>query len=157
MRFIKESRIAASPSVVFAFHESPGAIQRLTPPWEQVELEQGGDSIRPGSRVKLKVMVGPIPLRWIAEHTEYDPGRSFADRQIQGPFSRWFHRHLFLDDEAGGTLLRDEIEYTLPLGWFGRYFGKKRVEARLSRMFDYRHNVTRRIVEARDFAVPPNL
>jgi ligand-binding SRPBCC domain-containing protein len=155
MRFVKESRMAAPPSVVFAFHESRGALERLSPPWENVELVEGGDSLHPGSRVVLKVMLGPIPMRWVAEHTEYEPDRLFADRQISGPFASWSHRHVFLEDEAGGTLLRDEVDYTPPLGWLGRYLGTKMIEARLKRMFDYRHEVTRRIVEAGDFSVSP--
>jgi len=153
MRFVKESRIAAAPSAVFAFHESRGALECLSPPWEQVELVEGGNSLRPGSRVVLKVKVGPIPMRWVAEHTEYEPGRLFADRQVSGPFASWYHRHLFLDDEAGGTILRDEVDYTPPLGWLGQRFGKKFVEARLNRMFDYRHEVTRRIVEKGDLSM----
>ena len=48
MRFVKETRIAAPPAVVFAFHESPGALLRLTPPWERVELIEGGDRSDPG-------------------------------------------------------------------------------------------------------------
>lgn len=66
MKFVKESRIAAPPDRVFAFHESPGALSRLTPPWERVEVESGGDSIRVGARVVLKTRLGPIPLRWVA-------------------------------------------------------------------------------------------
>jgi ligand-binding SRPBCC domain-containing protein len=154
MRFVKESRIAVRPSVVFAFHESCGALERLSPPWENVELVEGGHSLRPGSRVVLKVKLGPIPMRWVAEHTEFEPGRLFADRQVSGPFARWYHRHFFLDDEAGGTILRDEVDFTPPLGWLGRCFGTKWIEARLDRLFDYRHEVTRRIVEAGDFPAP---
>ena len=57
MRFVKESRIAASPSAVFAFHETPGALSLLTPPWEKVEVVEGGGSLRPGSRVVLKTKI----------------------------------------------------------------------------------------------------
>ena len=103
MRFVKETRIAAPPEVVFAFHESPGAFQRLTPPWERVEMIEGGDSLKPGARVVLSTGFGPFRLRWVAEHTEYEPGRMFADRQIEGPFASWYHRHLFLDDGQGGN------------------------------------------------------
>lgn len=150
MRFVKESRIAAPPSSLFAFHESRGAIERLTPPWESFELVEGGESLHPGSRVVFRIKLGPIPVRWVAEHTEYEPDRLFADRQVSGPFASWYHRHLFLDDEAGGTILRDEVDYTPPLGWLGRILGTKLIEARLSRMFEYRHDVTRRIVESGD-------
>ena len=117
---------------VFAFHESPGALQRLTPPWEKVEVESGGESIRVGSRVVLVTRLGPIPLRWVAEHTEYDPPHLFADRQVSGPFARWHHRHEFLDDGQGGTILRDVVDYEPPLGALGRLFGGglRQVEAR---------------------------
>jgi ligand-binding SRPBCC domain-containing protein len=150
MHFVKETRIAATPAEVFAFHESPGALGRLTPPWERVEVIEGGTSIRPGSRVVLKTWLGPLPLRWVAEHTEYEPPRMFADRQVSGPFASWYHRHRFLDDGRGGTLLRDEVEYVPPLGWLGRRLGDGFVRRKLGKLFDYRHDVTRRILEERD-------
>jgi ligand-binding SRPBCC domain-containing protein len=150
MLFVKESQIAAPPAAVFAFHESPGALLRLTPPWERIAVIAGGESIRPGSRVVLKTWLGPLPVRWVAEHTEYDPPRLFADRQVSGPFASWHHRHRFLDDGRGGTLLRDEVEYVAPLGWLGRRLGGAFVRRKLQKMFDYRHDVTRRLVEGGD-------
>jgi hypothetical protein len=155
MRLVKESRIAAPPAAVFAFHESPGALLRLVPPWEKVMLEEGGGSITPGSRVVLKTWVGPVPLRWVAEHTEYEPGRMFADRQVSGPFASWSHRHMCLDDGAGGTILRDEVDYEPPLGWLGRRLGGRFVEEKLRKMFDFRHEATRRIVESGEFPGAP--
>ena len=155
MRFVKESRIAAPPDEVFAFHESPGALERLTPPWEKVALVEGGGSLKPGSRVVLETRLGPIRLRWVAEHTEYEPGRMFADRQVSGPFSRWYHRHWFLDDGAGGTLLRDEVEFEPPFGPLGRWLGGGFLRSKLQKMFDYRHEATRRIVESGEFRVVP--
>ncbi|MFO0909904.1 MAG: SRPBCC family protein [Isosphaeraceae bacterium] len=147
MRFVKQSRIAASPEKVFAFHEAPGALERLTPPWEQVRLVEGGTSIQPGSRVVIETRVAGIPLRWVAEHTEYEHGRLFADRQVSGPFARWYHRHWFLDDGCGGTLLRDEIDCEPPLGRLGQLVAGRSIEQKLQRMFDYRHEATRRLVE----------
>jgi ligand-binding SRPBCC domain-containing protein len=152
MQFIKESRINAPPARVFAFHESPGALQRLTPPWEKVTVESGGTSIKPGARVVLMTKLGPIPLRWVAEHTEYSPPYLFADRQVSGPFARWNHRHEFLDDGQGGTILRDTVDYEVPLGVLGRTFGGNFVKSKLTKMFDYRHEMTRKIVESGDFA-----
>ena len=151
MHFVKESRIAEPPARVFAFHESPGALQRLTPPWEKVSVESGGDSIRVGARVVLVTRLGPIPLRWVAEHVEYAPPHLFADRQVSGPFARWQHRHEFLDDGQGGTILRDSVDYDPPLGALGRLLGGGFIRAKLTKMFDYRHEATRTIVESGDF------
>ncbi|MGL4552400.1 MAG: SRPBCC family protein, partial [Gemmataceae bacterium] len=98
LRFVKETRIAAPPQAVFAFHESLGALTSLIPPWEDMKVVEATGSLRPGSKVVLRGSLGPLPLTWVAVHTEYDPPRLFADRQESGPFSRWYHRHLFLDD-----------------------------------------------------------
>ena len=121
--FVKESRIAAPPEVVFAFHESAGAFEKLVPPWERVTVVNSSGTIQPGARVTLRTRLGPIVLNWVAEHTEYDPPRMFADRQVSGPFAYWYHRHRFLDDGQGGTVLRDEVDYRPPLGWLGELAG----------------------------------
>lgn len=148
MRFEKQSRIAAPPERVFAFHESPGALERLNPPWERVRVVEGGGSLRPGTRVVLEVRLGPVLVRWVALHTEYEPGRLFADTQLGGPFARWYHRHWFLDDGGGGTLLRDEVDFEPPLGLPGRLLAGGFLRSKLTRLFDYRHEATRRAVEA---------
>jgi ligand-binding SRPBCC domain-containing protein len=149
VHFVKESHISASPEAVFSFHESPGALERLIPPWEKVRVIRGGESIRPGSRVTLRTYLGPIPIQWVAEHTEYDPPHLFADRQVSGPFASWYHRHRILDDGRGGSILRDEIEYELPWGALGRLFGAGMVLRKLVGMFDYRHEITRSILAGR--------
>ena len=151
VRFVKQSRIAAPAARVFAFHESPGAVARLTPPWEPVVLVEGGDSLRPGSRVVLEMRIGPARVRWIAQHTEYEAGRLFADTQLRGPFAHWNHRHWFLDDASGGTLLRDEVDFDPPLGPLGRWLTGSWLQSKLRRLFDFRHEATRRIVESGDF------
>src|SRR5260370_248219 len=104
MHFEKQSRIAASPEAVFAFHERPDALSRLIPPWENVAVVEGGGSLQVGSLVVLRMALGPFSLRWVAEHTEYDPPHLFADRQVSGPFARWHHHHHFKDDGHGGTI-----------------------------------------------------
>jgi len=146
--FVKESRIAASPGEVFAFHESPGALEQLIPPWENVKLIESSGSIRPGARVVLRTKVGPFPLDWVAEHTEYEPGSFFADRQVHGPFAYWYHRHIFKDDGRGGTILRDEVDYRPPMGKLGAWLGSRLIASKLQKMFDYRHETTRRILES---------
>ncbi|QDT72704.1 SRPBCC family protein [Lacipirellula limnantheis] len=148
LRFVKESRINAPPAAVFAFHESPAALTQLIPPWEAMRVAESPGSLAVGSRVVLRGKVGPLPVEWVAVHTEYDPPHLFADRQASGPFAYWLHRHHMLDDGAGGTLLRDEVAYALPLGLIGRYLGDAFVRRKLERMFEYRHETTRRLVES---------
>lgn len=148
MNFVKETRIAAPPEVVFRFHESPGALERLIPPGDNMTVVESTGSLLPGSRVVLRGSSGFIPVRWVAVHTEYDPPHLFADRQESGPFAYWYHRHRFLDDGKGGTILRDEVEYRPPLGFLGRWLGGWLVRRKLENMFAYRHEVTRRLIES---------
>jgi len=155
MRFEVETRIPAPPSVVFGFHVSPGALARLTPHWANMEVLSGGDSTREGSRTLVRLQIGSFPVRWELECTEYEPVFAFTDRQVQGPFAHWYHRHIFFDDDRGGTLLREEIDYELPLGSFGRWVAADFVRRKLGRIFEYRHAETRRIIKLGDFPGAP--
>jgi len=143
-RFIKESRIPAPPRDVFAFFERPDAFERLLPPGQDVAIVEAPRSLEVGARAVIRMKVGPIPVEWVAEHVEYIPGRLFVDRQVRGPFASWLHRHEFLDDGDGGTILRDVIEYQPPLGIIGTLFGKAVIQSMLKDLFDHRHEVVRR-------------
>lgn len=105
-------------------------------------------TLQVGSKVVLRGHLGIIPIQWVAVHTEYDPPHLFADRQESGPFAYWYHRHHFIDDESGGTLLSDEVEYAVPLGAIGAYLGGWLVRRKLEAMFAYRHEKTRSLIES---------
>jgi hypothetical protein len=143
MTFVKESLVRAAPERVFAFHELPDALARLTPPWERARVLQAARISEVGSRAVIETrLFGVAPVRWIARHTLYDPPRAFEDVQESGPFSHWRHRHTILP-HAEGALLRDEIEYEPPFWIFGRLAEPFLVRPRLEKMFAHRHEVTR--------------
>lgn len=147
-KFVWESHILATPTTVFQFHESPDALRHLIPPWEKMVVAESPGSLAVGSRVVLRGWAGPIPISWVAIHTEYAPPHLFADRQESGPFAAWYHRHHFLDDGKGGTILRDEVDYILPLGVVGKWLGARLIRRKLERMFAYRHTVTKQLIES---------
>lgn len=147
MLFKHESVIAASVEDVFAFHERPDAFALLAPPWEESQILQPPSSLQTGTVVRLRTRVGLFWVEIVAEHVAYEKNSRFEDVMTRGPFAKWHHKHLFLRDPAG-CLLRDEIEYELPLGVLGRLLAPLAVAPRLQRMFEYRHEVTRREVLA---------
>jgi hypothetical protein len=147
-QYVKQTRINAPPDVLFRFHESPGALQHLIPPWEKMKLVESAGSLQVGSKVVLRGSLGIIPIQWVAVHMEYDPPHLFADRQESGPFAYWYHRHRFIDDGSGGTVLSDEVEYAVPLGWIGLWLGGWLVRRKLEAMFAYRHERTRSLIES---------
>ena len=75
---------------VFDWHARPGAFERLAPPWSPTRVTaRTGRPLEPGSRVDLRVKVGPFWNRWLAEHGEWEPGVMFSDYQVVGPFRSW--------------------------------------------------------------------
>ena len=135
--------LPVSAARAFAWHEDPGALARLTPPWEHVRVESVSDGIRTGSQVVLRARVGPLWTTWKMEHYGYVAGREFNDRMLRGPFALWEHRHSFKDLGEGKSLLTDTIRYRLPMGFLGRLFAGGFTRHKLAKMFAYRHAVTR--------------
>lgn len=144
--FVKSVFLPATAEAVFDWHETPGAFERLTPPREPVRVLRQEGGIKDGGRVSLRVGPWPFALRWDLEHRDYRRGRSFTDVQLSGPFKYWKHVHRMIP-EGPGCRLEDAIE--LPLGILGRLVGQLFVQPKLRRLFDYRHEVTRRVFAQR--------
>jgi len=141
--FVHQTRIAASPETVFAFHEREDILKLLFPPWQKGHAVSRSGGLEVGARVVFRLWLGPFPVTWIAVHTAFEKNRLFVDEQEKGPFAYWRHRHVFVPD-GDGCILRDEIECSAPLGldrWIGWW-----IERDLRRMFAYRHEVTARAV-----------
>ncbi len=141
-QFEYASVLQATPAEVYEWHSREGALERLTPPWEKVEIEGRVTGLRPGSRVYLRLRQGPLRVSWVAEHTAVEPNVAFADIQVAGPFRSWEHWHRFEPTENGACLLRDTIQYELPLGRLGGALGQRYVSKSLERTFSYRHRTT---------------
>ena len=92
---------------------------------------------------------GPINAQIVAQHTVYEPPRLFEDVQVKGPFRSWRHRHI-IEPHAEGAVLRDEIDYEPPVGFLGRAVAPILLQGRLQKLFDYRHDVTRRWCEEKE-------
>ena len=150
MKFVKESVIRASPERVFGFHEQPDVLSLLIPPWESARVIQPAKISEVGAEAIVETKVfGPITARWVAQHTVYDPPHMFEDVQLKGPFRSWRHRHV-VEPHADGAILRDEIDYEPPLGFLGRAVAPRLVQKRLQKLFDFRHEVTRRWCEGQE-------
>jgi ligand-binding SRPBCC domain-containing protein len=140
--FVRRTRIHAPAGEVFRWHLRPGALERLTPPWNPVEVVERVGGIEDGARVVLRMRVGPLRRLWVAEHRDYCEGRSFRDVQTAGPFAYWEHTHTVEREGADACTLEDRIEYELPLGAVGKIAGGPMVRKNLERLFSYRHRVT---------------
>jgi len=136
--FAKQSLINAPTEDVFQWHARPGALERLSPPWDPIEVIEQRGGINKDASVLLKMKAGPFCYRWAAEHTDYEENRLFKDRQKRGPFAFWSHTHTFQPDQSGGCLMKDQIQYALPFDPISRPFVPV-IQKKLERIFDYRH------------------
>lgn len=141
-RFRYRSTLSAPRHEVFDWHARPGALDRLTPPWQGVEVLERPRGLEVGARAILRVPVGPFRRLWVAEHVDLAPGRAFRDVQRAGPFASWIHTHRMESSGERGSVLEDQIEYELPLGRVGRWLGAQTVRRQLQQVFAYRHATT---------------
>lgn len=128
-----------SPEEVFDWHERPGALERLTPPWGDVEVLHRSGGIQDGGQVSLKIKRGPTTFRWDLRHHGYEYGRVFKDEQVSGPMRSWLHTHRFDPREGGGTVASDDIDMEPPLGVAGAAVGPAFIRRELDRLFRFRY------------------
>jgi len=140
--FRYSSSLAAPASAVYAWHESPGALERLLPPWTSVRLVESRGGLQPGARVVLRLGPKPLQRRWVANIRECQPGFGFTDEQIEGPFKYWLHRHRFVERNEAECNLEDKIDYRLPYGPAGTIIAGAAVRSQLERTFRFRHRRT---------------
>ncbi|GIW70667.1 MAG: hypothetical protein KatS3mg102_0209 [Planctomycetota bacterium] len=135
---IYRARFEVPAEELFAWHERPGALERLLPPWSGMRVLERQGTIRNGDRAVLQLRLGPLRVRWVALHRGYEPGRRFADEQVEGPFASWFHEHRFLPEGPHACTLEDRIRYREPAGWLGRAVAGSWVRRELERTFAWR-------------------
>ncbi|QDV68804.1 Epimerase family protein [Rosistilla carotiformis] len=135
--------LPASIEQAFAYHDRRGALGRLIPPWEHVTIQRSDNSLEPGSEVILKTKLGPVGMRWHARHEIYEPPNRFTDIQVSGPFASWHHEHRFEPGPtAASSQMHDTVDYRLPGGAVGSFFGSGKITKMLESMFAYRHRTT---------------
>jgi ligand-binding SRPBCC domain-containing protein len=147
--FIRRSRIEAPAAEVYAWHALPDALEQLSPPGSAIEVLEKTGGIERGARVVLRFGRWPFRLRWVAEHQDFEVGHYFSDVQVSGPFAYWKHTHKFEPDGPAACILEDKVEYALPFGILGRWFGGKFVRRKIEEMFEQRHAITARLIAAR--------
>ncbi len=137
--FIKKTKFKGSPDDLFKWHERPGALERLSPPWDPVEVISRNGGIKEGGKVKMYMKAGPVKYIWKALHTEYEEGKYFRDIMEKGPLSEWSHTHSFIKNDENNSFLEDKIQFALPLKTHGINFFKRFIKKNLDSIFNFRH------------------
>ncbi len=146
---IREQLIERPVEEVFAFYTDARNLERITPPWLSFRiLTDAPVEMRPGARIDYRIRVHGLPMVWTSEIREWEPPRRFVDVQIRGPYRVWEHTHQF-DAVAGGTLVRDVVNYELPAGWLGEVVRRLVVARDVAAIFAHRREALAEIFSTR--------
>ncbi len=126
---------------VFAFFADAANLERITPPQLRFSISTAQPiAMRPGAIIEYRLSLFGVPFKWRTVIEAFEPEARFVDVQEAGPYALWRHVHEFAD-APGGTLIRDRVEYELPLGPLGKLAHALFVRRQLAQIFDHRRRV----------------
>ena len=135
---VREQFVPKPKSEVFAFFADAGNLERLTPRSLHFKIKTPLPiAMHAGTLIDYRISLFGIGLNWRTLIEVFEPERIFVDVQIKGPYRLWRHTHEFISTD-GGTVVRDRVEYEVPLGPLGRLARGAFVDRYLSEIFDFR-------------------
>ncbi len=141
-QLLAEQRFAKPRDEVFQFFADANQLERITPPWLHFSIvSELPIEMRAGALIDYRLRMRGIPIFWRTEISAWEPSVRFVDQQLRGPYRLWHHEHLFLD-EGQHTVVRDVVNYRVPLGVL---LHRPLVRPELIRIFQYRHDVLAKI------------
>lgn len=140
-RLERHQRLPGAPEAVFPFFADALNLERITPPWLGFRvLVPGAIEMGPSTLIEYRLRLHRVPVRWLTRIEVWEPPHRFVDAQVHGPYRSWRHEHTFTAAPEGGTLMRDRVDYELPLGPLGGAAHALFVRRDLERIFDYRRD-----------------
>ncbi len=144
--FESEQWVPAPPDATFDFFSDASNLEAITPDFLHFRiLTPLPIHMGEGVLIDYRLRLHGAPVHWVTRIEAWKPGRSFVDRQLQGPYALWVHEHAF-EARDGGTLVRDRVEYALPLDPLSRPVHALYVRPTIERIFAHRREVIGRVL-----------
>ncbi len=130
---------------VFRFFSEARNLERLTPAFLNFKVVRMSTAeIQDGTLIDYRLKLRGIPMGWRTRISAWNPPHGFVDDQLKGPYALWHHVHSFQSesrDGREGTLLKDRVEYRLPLGRLGALVAGRFVKKDVGEIFRFRRRV----------------
>ncbi len=131
---------------VFSFFSDAKNLERLTPPHLRFQvLGLSTEQLQEGTRIDYRLKLHGIPFRWQSLIHDWHPVTGFSDTQTRGPYKKWDHSHIFIEQD-GGTLICDRALYRIPFGVPGDTVAYLFVKKDLEKIFGYRYDKVRELL-----------
>lgn len=139
----REQQLNCSIDEAWKFFSSANNLSKITPKEMNfiVRTKLSDDAIYEG--MIIDYYVSPllnIKMSWQTKIIEVNDRKSFTDFQEKGPYKLWNHHHEFIENE-NGVLMKDTVDYELPLGFLGEIAHVLFVKKKLKHIFNYRTQV----------------
>ena len=145
--FEKSTLIETTAKELFEFHLDPQNLLKITPSNIQTELITKDVQPQEGAVLMIKTTKNFFTFKWIVRIKTLEYPNLFVDEALQSPFAFWEHQHIF-EAQGNKTLLKDVVKYRLPFSIIGKLL-KGFIQEDLKQMFEYRHKVTKELLEAK--------
>lgn len=142
-----QQEIRRPRSETFVFFADAFNLERITPGFLRFRiLTPRPISMRAGALLEYQLSLFGLPFRWKTLIESWSPDEAFVDIQLEGPYSLWRHTHKFEEMGPDRTLVRDHVEYELPLGAAGRLANRLFVAKMLKKIFEHRAQTIDRLL-----------
>ena len=136
-----EQFVPLKKNEIFDFFSEAKNLEALTPETLSFHIKKMSTvQVQEGTLIDYKLQVHGIPMGWRTLISEWKPDSHFVDLQLKGPYKLWRHTHEFIDF-AGGTLLRDRVQFKLPAGYLGWLVAGFFVKSDVKKIFAFRRKV----------------
>ena len=139
----REQQLNCSIETAWSFFSSPHNLSKITPKdmGFVVHTNLGNQPIFVGMEIDYTVSpIFKIPMKWKTKITEVDFQKSFTDFQEKGPYKIWNHHHEFITNKEG-VLMKDTVDYELPLGFVGQIAHRLFIRKKIEEIFKYRFEI----------------
>ena len=137
----------------FQFFADPRNLEVLTPAFLRFRfVRQPPATLAAGVILDYRIRLYGVPIHWRTRIDIWEPPARFVDSAIGGPYALWRHSHLFQDAGGGRTLVKDLVEFALPMGPLGTVAYHLFVARSLRRIFDFRTEKLKSLLHGRPAA-----
>lgn len=145
-RILSEQYLTTTLEEAWTFLSDPKNLERITPDSMKFDIKGGADMPMFEGQI-IRYHVSPFPgirTPWVTEITHVKEGSYFVDEQRFGPYKLWHHKH-FIESVDGGVLMKDIVDYMLPMGPLGSLMHTLIVRKKLNTIFSFRESALNQI------------